>query len=751
MKNFWLAGSSIGLALMATLAAPAMAQTAASAGASTGADNDVMGGDIVVTARKREETIQSIPAAVSAVTQETLTRAGAQSLDDVARLTPGLTFNSGNAGGLAAPTMRGITNITSTTFDNNVGVFLDGVYMSSKSNLDIDLYNLARVEVIKGPQSALYGNNAFAGAINYVLDRPKDYLTGQIKASVGTDSLYEVAGKISVPITRSLSIMGVGTYSHFGGTIKNVQGSNLGGWDHKISASGMIDYHPESDFSASLFYYHYEDELDGGANYMFTNDCGGTISPTILPNRGGSTLRFKCGTLQAPDEVDVDSASYSKRKTNLVIGRMAYEFGPVTLRYTGSYAKYDTIALQDQHLNSYGGTLSSAQRRFTRPFVGPVREWSSEVRLESYDNAFLDWAAGGYYYDRAANQTVVVGNSPGQVSRSLDLNNDENATMKSVFGLVNFKFTPTFNIETQGRWTWEDKDAVLTNNLTGLVRTPKADFSYGTYRVTANWEWNPDRMLYAVVASGTKSGGFNNTSVLSEQSYGPEKNTSFEIGSKNTFLGGRVIMNVAAYYVDWNDLQISVPSSVTGQTNPVTNIGSATVKGFEFSTAVKPSPNWDVSFGYNYADSTWDDGTIDYSSSRICPTAADCGLTPAGSGIDVGGFQIPRTSKHQFSAATNYTIPLATSELYLHADMSYRSEQATNAIALQKVPQQTLVNARIGWIKDGYELSVFAKNLFDKNYIVSSINEPEFFPSTTFTTGFVGNGRVIGATVEAKF
>ena len=121
-------------------------QRDATAGADTG---DV----IIVTARRRAETLQSIPAAVSATSQETLTRAGATDLADVARLTPGLTFNAGNGGGLAAPSLRGVTNVTITTFDNNVGVFLDGVYLSAKSNLDIDLFNLSRVEVIKGPQS----------------------------------------------------------------------------------------------------------------------------------------------------------------------------------------------------------------------------------------------------------------------------------------------------------------------------------------------------------------------------------------------------------------------------------------------------------------------------------------------------------------------------------------------------------------------------------------------------------------------
>lgn len=746
MKSVFLVSTILAAA---TLAQPAAAQDSAPDTETGVTAHDAAEGIIVVTARRREESLQSIPAAVSATTQEDLSRASATSIADVARLTPGLSYNSGNAGGLGAPTLRGVTNVTPTTFDNNVGVFLDGVYLSAKSNLDIDLFNLARVEVIKGPQSALYGNNAFAGAINYVLDRPSDYLNGRVKASVGTDGLYEVAGKISVPITDTLRVMAVGSYSKFGGTIDAVNGSNLGGWDNKWSASGLVEWRPVDGLEVSAFYYHYQDRLDGSANYIFTNNCGATTSAAV--NRGGSDRRYFCGTLTAPDQVNVDPASYSTHKTDLAIGRLSYDFGPVTMRYTGSWAKYQAFALQDQHLNTYGGTLPTASRRFTQPFVGPVREWSSEVRLESFGNSFLDWAFGGYYYDRKASQLSIVGLGVDQVSKSLNNENIENSTMKSVFGLVDVKLSDSFDIEAQGRWTWEDKDSRLTNRLTGAVLLPRADFSYGTYRVTANWRWADGKSLYAVVGSGTKSGGFNNTAVVTEQSFGPEKNTTFEIGSKNEFLGGRVTINASAYYIDWKDLQLSVPSAIVGQTNPVTNAGSATVKGFEVGVAVRPASNWDLNFAYSYNDPKWDKGTVDYSSARQCPTAANCGLVQAGTGIDIGGFQIPRTSRHQYVAATTYTIPLATSEIYLRGDLSYRSEQPTSAIALQQTDEQLLVNTRIGWVKDNYEISLFAKNLFDARYIVSAITEPEFVPSTTFTTGFVGNGRVIGLTAEMKF
>jgi iron complex outermembrane receptor protein len=120
-------------------------------------------------------------------------------------------------------------------------------------------------------------------------------------------------------------------------------------------------------------------------------------------------------------------------------------------------------------------------------------------------------------------------------------------------------------------------------------------------------------------------------------------------------------------------------------------------------------------------------------------------------GVDVGDFQIPRTSKLQYVASGTYRFPLSSSEIYVRGDVSYRSAQPAGVTALQDTGEQTLVNARIGWTNDKLEISAFVKNLFDKYYILSAINEPEFVPATTFSTGFVGNGRQLGLTIDYRF
>jgi len=751
MKFHFLSGTAM-LAMFA-IAGSAHAQSAEPMAAAPAVGD----GDIVVTARRHEESLQSIPAAVSAVTQETLTRAGASSLADIAHLTPGLTFNQGNAGGLASPTIRGVSTTTTTTFDNNVGVFLDGVYLSAKSNLNIDLFALSRVEVIKGPQSALYGNNAFSGAIDYVLAKPTDTWTGRVKGTVGTYGRREIAGLISGPITDTLSLLVTGNYSHFDGTVDNTLSKDrLGGWKYKVSGSAMLRWQPTDKIDASLFYYHYQDMEDGSANYIFANNCGGLNSSAAAGGtataRGITTQRYACGTLQAPSAVSVDPASYSKRRSDIAIGKVAYKLADnLTARITGSYGNYNTFAIQDQSLNAVSDSTTTANRKFTQPFVGPVKEYSAEFRLESYGNHVFDWAAGGYYFNRNAVQKSIVGYGLTQTNQTLDSINNEKTSMKSVFGIGTFHITPKLDLELQGRWTWEAKNAILTNALTDVVRTPSKDFSYGTYRATANYTWTDGKLIYGVVAKGTKSGGFNNTAVASEQSYNPETNTTFEIGSKNRFANGLVTINVAAFYVDWSQLQLSVPSAVYGQINPVTNIGGAKVKGAEIEFGLRPTSNWTINLAYTYSDATWNKGTVDYSSSRNCATAADCYTTASGTGVNIGGYQLPRSSSSQGSLSSTYTVPLASSSIYFRGDVSYRSAQYLNSpVDLQSVGDLTLVNGRIGWVKGPLELSIFGTNLFDKRYISDAINEPEFSPSTTFTTGFVAEGRVVGLTADLK-
>ena len=707
--------------------------------------------EVVVTARKREERLQAVPASITALTAETITRTGSTNLSDLARVTPGLTLYEGTAGGLSAPVLRGIANTVTTTFDNNVGIFLDGVYLSAKSNLDINFFNLQRVEVIRGPQTALYGANSFSGAINYILRRPSNDFTSRVQVTAGTDKRIDGAVLVSGPIIKDvLAGQIVASASTFDGTIDNNLGENVGGWDYKRSISGSLLFTPNEKFEASLFLYHSEDKLDGGANNIYLNNCGGINDRPPLTGRGGTIFRYRCGTLKAPAAVDVSPFSYSTRGSDIAIAKLSYDFGPVTLKSTTSSGSYDVFALQDAQT----ATTTIFTATYAQPFVGPVDEISQELRLESYGNRVLDGAVGYYYYERDANQTAITGVGPSQTARSLDQTTLDRTEVNAVFALANWHVTPQFDVEGQIRYTKEDKSAQLLNNLTKLLRNPAKTFRKTTYKLTGTYRWTPNRLLYASIATGTKSGGFNNTAVPSEQAFGPEENTTYEAGVKNTLFDGRLVLNASVYYVDWKDLQLPVPSAIAGTTNYTSNAGAVEAPGFEIEFAANPISAWRISGGYAYTSPEWVDGTIDISSSRNCATAAACGLSPGpgGVGIDISGRLIPRAARHTANLSSTYTVPTSAGDVYFRGDVSYRSPITPSAaIALQNTGDQTLTNFRVGLVREKFEFSGWVNNAFDKNYVVSGVNQPEFVPQSTYTTGFVANGRTAGVTLEYSF
>ncbi len=724
--------------------------------------------EILVTARKREEDLQSVPVSITAFSAENIERSGSVSLGDIARLTPGLTYYEGNGGGLAAPTIRGLSATVTTTFDNNVGVFMDGVFLSAKSNINVSVFDLERVEIVRGPQSALYGNNTFAGAINYVTRKPDtDKWEGTVKGTLGTDERADVSFSTSGPVNDKFAVRLQGSYSHFDGTVDNaLDNENLGGWDYKTAGAATLFFTPSDNMDITAFYYYGKDKLDGSANYIFPNNCGGQNSAPPLTGRGRTTFRYVCGKLEAPDQVFVSDQTYSKYKSELGYINVSYDFGPVTLKSLSTYGNYDSAGIADQILDA---TTGPAARRYVYPFMGPVDEWSQEFRLESYGNDLIDFAGGAYYYDREAVQYFITGNgvptgadpastSPVFPTRALDQITTEDNKTYAGFGLVQVKVTDQVRVNGEARYTSDKRQAAIINRLTNFTQPLGDTFKYWTWRSSVDYQVNDDILAYASVAKGAKSGGFNNSAIVSEQSYQPETNITYEAGLKTTLLDKRLQANVAVFHIDWSDVQYTIPSAIQNTRNYVTNFGGAKADGVELELSAALAEGWNVQGGIAYTDPHWVKGTTDFSSTRQCATPEICGLTRVVVngvvGIDVSGFTLPRASKWTGSVSSTYSWTMdGDYSPYIRGDLSYRSKQITNApIGLQNNGNQTLVNLRAGVeFANNLDVSLWVNNVFDKRYVNNAVNEPEFVPVTTFTTGFIGNDRTAGISASYKF
>lgn len=736
----------------------ATAQQAADAGAATVSELEM----IVVTARKREESLQDVPLSISVLSGQDLERGGIESLEDVANFTPGLTFQEFNGGGLGTPVIRGLSQTDIASFDSNVGVFLDGVFISARANLDVSLFDLERVEVTRGPQSALYGNNSFSGAINYVTKKPTDELTARLTGTVGTDERYEIDGAISGPIVDGvLAGRLTAGYRTFDGTIDNaLDDENLGGYDDRTMVSGTLEFTPIDSFSATLFGYFSDENLDGSAGFINTNNCGGPNSENSDTNtgRGGSIFRFFCGELEAAETVFVGPEAFSERTSRFGYFSFAWDVDFMTVKGTTSYGNYSADALSDQQLDAT--TLDPTVRRFLRPFIGDAEDVSQEIRLESYDVLPFDWVLGGYFISRSLEENFQTGtlaalqglDGPLVLDRLQQLDSDAFA----VFGMIGYSVTDRLNVSGEVRYTVDDQTFSSSQSFRGLpavLDRQEETFRFITFRVTGDYAVTDDVLAYATIARGARSGGFNVSSDPSEASFDEETNLAYEGGVKTVWADGRINLNVAGFYIDWSDVQIPSPSSVPGNANVTQNIGDASAVGFEIDASWAVTENTTLRVGYAFSDATFDDGIEDVTASRRCATPADCfGETGPNGGVLVGGNQLPRSAKHQVAGSLTQYYPTDIGEFYFRTDVSYQSARFSTPLNLQDDGDRTLVNVRLGVELNEYvDIAVWSNNLFDKDYVNSSINEPEFVPSSTFSTGFISNGRTIGGTVSLRY
>ncbi|MBX2846784.1 MAG: TonB-dependent receptor [Acidiferrobacterales bacterium] len=718
--------------------------------------------EIVVTARKRAEGVLDVPLAISALSSDMIEKSNITSIEDIAANTPGLTFQSFNGGGLSSPVIRGLAQTDIASADNNVGVFLNGMFINGKSNIDISLLDIERVEVIKGPQSAMFGRNSFAGAINYVTKKPSDDFQGAITATVGTDELREVKANLSGALIpdKLLASFAVST-SEFDGTLDNgFGGEKLGGWDVKDSAAVTVNFMPTDRLSIDLFYYEGKTELDPTAGYIAENNCGGTVV-TAFPRRGGSGGTYFCGELDFQDEYFVSSfAQNSVYETSKAALSLFYDFENAQLSFESSFGDYDFNGLSDQIYDE--SPDSDLTRNFVVPFVGPAEDESYELRLQSSSSSALQWLVGLYNFKGEFAQFSEVfsafGGSLASGSGFIIRDRNDISDVNAVFGSVDYDFSDTITGSLELRYTEEEKIQESVNGFTGVLSTESEEFTFLTPRASLTWAHSENANLYASYASGVKSGGFNSTTFEPERTFDEESIDMFELGYKARLNDGKLNLSAATFFFSWDDLQFTAPTNdPNGFTNTTQNIGKADGWGVELSLNGLAGDNFEYRFGLAYTQPSFENNTLDVGSSRNCP---DLTLPVSGCSTDVSGNNIPRISELQLNLGGTYNFTLGDSEFYISADITHESEKYARALQVQNFGENTLVNFRAGWLMYNWDVALWGKNITDEEYIRSSINEPEFggfintgfsATSSTFTTALPANTSSYGITAKYSF
>lgn len=731
--------------------------------------------EIVVTARKRAENLQEVPLSITAITDVELERASVYDLADLAEMTPGLTYQK--VGSISTPTIRGLAQTDQSGLLSNVGVFLDGVFLNNRSSFDFGVLDLERIEVVKGPQGALYGRNTFAGAINYVPKAPSmEAFEGTASAEVGSHGRLEFGGSLNIPLGERAAARIFASTAEFDGTISNQRGGNdLGGYDDRTAWGISLLFEPTDALRIKLSTLKNELEEDqpplvsiGFAN----NDCGTRYA---LP--GGDLFSLFCGDLASvASDPNLDTLGFGQEgDLTVTYLDVDYEFSFATLavQVAETEANYFTFIdnVSDPTAATrpfFPGSPFTAQF-FTNGGGDAAEQTSVEARLESDPDERFSWIIGGSWFDT---QTGGIINSiarlvadPSQVGRITRVTERQDTDAIAVFGSVSYDINDRNRITAELRYTEEEVTLVGETIIDFIPGFPNSivartvDFDFTTPRITYEFDWSDDILLYASAAKGVKSGGVNRRVTNPDFfTFDPEENWTYEVGAKTTILDGRGTLNVTAYYVDWTDLQNIAPASIVAG-SAVINADSAESTGIEVDSRINITENFELRGAFTVLNPEFGSGVIDASVGAICGgTATVPPINPCSP--DVGGNQLPRTSDFQAYLGATYTWPGAFGgfDAYLRADTSHQAGKYN--LSLNEVNQGdiNLTNVRFGLVNDRYEIALWVENLFDEEFIARSttVTDPEagflcVGCGITRQLVYPGNERTFGLRLNASF
>ncbi|MEY3465865.1 MAG: hypothetical protein RL603_1464 [Pseudomonadota bacterium] len=761
--------------------------------------------EVVVTARKAEEKLTEVPLSIAAYSADELAKRNTTSLYDIAQYTAGFSFENYSGGTAPAPLMRGLTQNALTDRNQNVGSFVDGVHVQQQGNIDFSLLDLERIEIVKGPQNAQYGRSSFAGAINWVPKKPSlDKVDGSLRMTLGTDERRDLAVSVSLPIIKDMLAIRVGgTNTEFDGTWKNnYPGStkavkttvfgkkfdgtdgNLGGYNNR-SRQVSARFRPIEQLTVDAMYYRSENIYEAGASYNLQPRAA-TVVPALgyfnplncSPRLVTNTAQLLCGEMKiTPSQIVADPrASGNHTHSDLTVGRVEYKISDsLTATYVygrGSYdaANYGASFNQPEVLVNGDRTAAiPGGLIFVANPLGDQNSRSNEFRLDGkvgdigwrvgyYKSNVTDIGALGLYTFRLPLSVDPTGQSiPFSLADANFQSRFTDAT-KATFASITIPFN-SFTLEAEGRSAKENRRQ-QPQLPTAFVPAPK-NFSEFTPRVNLKWQPQAGWMFYGSIAKGSKAGGFNGVTA-DVATFDPEKNTTYEIGGKQSLMNGTLQLNYAAFFIDWKKLQLSVPDTIPSKpgiqdANYIGNVSGAESKGVELEAIYLAADNLKLNFAGSYVQSTFNSDVVDTTFGRLCETGgtAACTFLPRSTlyplgGSPIGGNDLPRTPRSKFSAGAEYLMPLSAGiSLTLRGDLNYQSKYYVENLNLAYIPNRTLVNLDATFSSEDrkWSASLWAKNATDKTYVssafaVSVINQ--YIPA-------IADGRTMGMTLRYSF
>jgi iron complex outermembrane recepter protein len=716
-----LAVLSLALVLSATACLAAAAQTNAPApSAVTDTNAPVQLPTVIVTAQKVPAAAQSLPVSVTPVTGQTLQDADVRWVKDAEIYAPNVFLNEFSARKLSNPYFRGVGSSP-----NNPGVttYIDGVPQLNANSSSIELIDVDQIEFVRGPQGALFGRNTLGGLINITSRRPSPVWQSEVQAEYGNYDYRDVRARVSGPLTHELGLSLAGGYSaREGYTVNDFTGHHLDD-RNAYFGKGQLLWQPWEEWTARLI-------MSGEAA------------------RDGDYALGDLNEIRAhPHHVDHNFEGFTHRDLVAPTLQLEHTGSAVDASFTSGVVWWKT---QDETDLDY-----TANPFVTRENTEEELQFTEELRLASPKDAPLDladdfklkWLTGATFFaqnydqDAANNYAPGLLYQPGQFGPGIPPTaspaNSQHAPLSSLddiglgaYGGLTLAAWEKLDFTAAVHGDYEHKEADLRTFFatpdpflgSGTSLNASRDFAEATPQLSVAYHITPDQTTYATVGKGYRAGGFNPISPAGAESYDPETSWNYEIGAKTDWLNHRLTLNLAAFYIDWRNLQLNLPTGVPGQYF-IANAAGADSKGVEAELRARLLHGWDVFSTFGYTDARFLSGA----------TAAHIAPSGATTTEDVSGNHLIFTPNFTASGGTEYSWAFCSrAALYARAEVVVYGRYFYNPANTASQDTYSLANFRAGvrgehWFAEGW-----VRNAFDTHYV------PIAFEFPNGTSGFVG-------------
>lgn len=707
-------------------------------------------GKVTVTATRREASLQSVPIAVSVLDGRKLEQSNLNSIQTIANEVPSLTFRQQGGNKDSSILIRGVGTIsTSPGIEPTVSTVIDGVVYARPGQATLDLLDVERIEVLRGPQGTLFGKNASAGVINVVTREPSADPHAYVDTSYFEGGEKRVRLGVSGTLVPDLLYASInGLYADYDGNVKNTAGGHLNGYERQGARAKFL-LTPTQDLDITLIadYTHGTNSVPGANGVPYSSRNAGfnqAISP-IVPSKGNR-------------KVNTDGKSEVTDTNQGVSAQIDWRIQDYTLTSITAFRTWDNT--QNTSTSPIGNNYDASRINTTFAATrdrGTVdsKQFSQELRIASPKERFLEYVAGAYYLKSKTDETYQrSGTNASNLNFTGQADYGVESDSVALFGESTLNFTQAFRGIVGLRWTHDDLsfDHVRNTPVPGDgVRASqgyrKGDTTESAYsgRLGVQYDLNEDVISYFTYSRGYKGPAynvfFNMLDVNNDaQALKPETSSSFELGLKSSLLNNRVFLNLAAFYTEYHNYQANVPDIVgTSTVTRLINAGDVSTRGVEVDVSAKASSRLSLSGSLAYVDAQVDQIN--------CPSnsAVNC---------QVNGKTLPFSPKFKSVVRANYAIPLNAGYVVdIGTDYIWQSKQQYSLLDQYEGTEQEaygIWNASVALSTDtGWRVALIGRNLLDRSYASNLVNNA----GSTYVNRYVprDDARYFGINVRKDF